>query len=83
MKSKDPRPTQRARRVVTATRQHKKGTTAQHMIDNRPEAATQRKMQGFMHGSSPLQMMGAPEEEMMQGKFDVQQHEGAEEEELV
>lgn len=50
------------------------------IVDNRPEAAAQRKMQNIMQSGEPVQR-AAEEEEMMQGKFEIQR--APEEEEMT
>lgn len=64
-----------------SVQQKKSKNTAVNMMDNRPEAAAQRKMQAIMQGVSQTVQRAPEEEEMAQGKFEIQR--APEEEEMA
>ncbi|GEM_PF-5898280 len=67
--------------VTRSLQQQKPQGGALNMIDNRPEAAAQRKIQSIMQGGTQTaQRAPEEEEEMMQGKFEIQR--APEEEEM-
>ncbi len=66
--------------VRSVQQQKSKGGAAQ-MLDNRPEAAAQRKMQDIIQGASETAQRAPEEEEAMQGKFEIQR--APEEEEMA
>ncbi len=67
--------------AVRSVQQQKSKNGAVNMVDNRAEAAAQRKMQNMMQGTTETAQRAPEEEEAMQGKFEIQR--APEEEEMA